>query len=74
MTPDTAPLDERYCLHLLARTSIGRVVSTVGALPAVHPVRYRLDGDSGVLLRAPPGPSPSGRSLAHSSPSTPTRC
>lgn len=55
MTPDTAPLDERHCLHLLAKTPIGRVVYTVGALPAVLPVRYRLDGDGSVLLRATVG-------------------
>ncbi|MFD5468672.1 pyridoxamine 5'-phosphate oxidase family protein [Kitasatospora sp. NPDC127059] len=53
MTPDTtSSLDERQCLRLLATASIGRVVYTVGALPAVLPTRYLLDGDAGVLLSA----------------------
>ncbi|MFJ1708090.1 pyridoxamine 5'-phosphate oxidase family protein [Kitasatospora sp. NPDC088346] len=52
MTPDQTPLDERQCLELLGRTAVGRVVYTVGALPAVLPVRYRLGGDGSVLLRA----------------------
>ncbi|WP_051711735.1 pyridoxamine 5'-phosphate oxidase family protein [Streptomyces sp. NRRL S-350] len=53
MTPDTTPaLDERQCLRLLATASVGRVVYTVGALPAVLPTRYLLDGDAGVLLSA----------------------
>ncbi|MBO1413139.1 pyridoxamine 5'-phosphate oxidase family protein [Streptomyces sp. FH025] len=55
MTPDFAPLEERHCRRLLAKTSIGRVVYTVGALPAVLPVRYRLDGDGNVLLRTTAG-------------------
>ncbi|MFD5463361.1 pyridoxamine 5'-phosphate oxidase family protein [Kitasatospora sp. NPDC127059] len=52
MTPDTAPLEERHCLLLLAGAAVGRVVYTVGALPAVLPTRYRLDDDGSVLLRA----------------------
>ncbi|MER7756782.1 pyridoxamine 5'-phosphate oxidase family protein [Kitasatospora sp. NPDC097643] len=57
MEPDhipTAPaaLDERRCLRLLAGASVGRVVYTVGALPAVLPIRYRLGVDGSVLLRA----------------------
>ncbi|MFF3110924.1 pyridoxamine 5'-phosphate oxidase family protein [Kitasatospora sp. NPDC057904] len=47
-----APLDERHCLRLLAGASVGRVVYTVGALPAVLPIRYRLGADGSVLLHA----------------------
>ncbi|MFI6444437.1 pyridoxamine 5'-phosphate oxidase family protein [Kitasatospora sp. NPDC050543] len=52
---DHTPLDEKQCLHLLARASVGRVVYTVGALPAVLPTRYRLGDDGSVLLRAAAG-------------------
>jgi uncharacterized protein len=51
---DPTPLDEPQCLRLLATASVGRVVYTVGALPAVLPTRFRLDS-SGVLLRATAG-------------------
>ncbi|MEU6237419.1 pyridoxamine 5'-phosphate oxidase family protein [Kitasatospora sp. NPDC047058] len=57
MEPDRTPaahdpLDPRHCLLLLAGASVGRVVYTVGALPAVLPIRYRLGRDGSVLLRA----------------------
>ncbi|MEE1786704.1 pyridoxamine 5'-phosphate oxidase family protein [Streptomyces sp. SP17BM10] len=57
MEPDhtptvNAPLDERQCLRLLAGASVGRVVYTIGALPAVLPIRYRLGPDGSVLLHA----------------------
>ncbi|MQS17052.1 pyridoxamine 5'-phosphate oxidase family protein [Streptomyces kaniharaensis] len=57
MEPDHTPtadalLDERHCRRLLAGASVGRVVYTVGALPAVLPIRYRLGWDGSVLLRA----------------------
>ncbi|MFI6847778.1 pyridoxamine 5'-phosphate oxidase family protein [Kitasatospora sp. NBC_00085] len=55
MTPDTTPLDERHCLSLLAGAPVGRVVYTVGALPAVLPTRYRLDDDGSVVLQATAG-------------------
>ncbi|MFE1783946.1 pyridoxamine 5'-phosphate oxidase family protein [Streptomyces sp. NPDC059506] len=38
------------CLRLLASVSIGRVVCTLDALPAVVPVTFQLDEDRGVLL------------------------
>ncbi|MDQ0312685.1 nitroimidazol reductase NimA-like FMN-containing flavoprotein (pyridoxamine 5'-phosphate oxidase superfamily) [Kitasatospora herbaricolor] len=50
-----SPLDQRQCLRLLAATRVGRVVYTVGALPAVLPTRYRLDADGSVLLSAAAG-------------------
>ncbi|GAA1227595.1 pyridoxamine 5'-phosphate oxidase family protein [Kitasatospora nipponensis] len=55
MTPDATPLEERQCLRLLAGAPVGRVVYTVGALPAVLPTRYQLDDDGSVLLRATAG-------------------
>jgi nitroimidazol reductase NimA-like FMN-containing flavoprotein (pyridoxamine 5'-phosphate oxidase superfamily) len=48
----TRPLSRRDALDLMARASIGRVVVTEHALPAVHPVAYVLDGEH-VLFRAP---------------------
>ncbi|MDH6132282.1 nitroimidazol reductase NimA-like FMN-containing flavoprotein (pyridoxamine 5'-phosphate oxidase superfamily) [Kitasatospora sp. MAA4] len=53
MKVDRKSLDERQCLQLLASADIGRVVYTVAALPAVFPVRFRLDADGSVLLTAP---------------------
>ncbi|GAA4882745.1 pyridoxamine 5'-phosphate oxidase family protein [Kitasatospora terrestris] len=46
-------LDENECYRFLSAAAVGRVVYTVGALPAVLPVRYRIAGDGGVLLPAP---------------------
>src|SRR5688572_7047714 len=40
---ETLPPGE--CLRLLAATSVGRVGVSVGALPAILPVNYVLDGD-----------------------------
>ncbi|MEV7780961.1 pyridoxamine 5'-phosphate oxidase family protein [Kitasatospora sp. NPDC088351] len=60
--PDVQPwplgvrdLDEARAMELLAGTEVGRVVYTVGALPAVLPVRFRLDARGGVLLSARAG-------------------
>ena len=38
------------CQRLLGTVSIGRIVFTVGALPAVHPVNFVVDGDE-ILFR-----------------------
>ncbi|MFJ4667511.1 pyridoxamine 5'-phosphate oxidase family protein [Kitasatospora purpeofusca] len=48
-------LDEARALELLRRAGVGRVVYTLGALPAVLPVRFRLDPLGGVLLSTEPG-------------------
>ncbi len=48
-------LDEARALELLRRAGVGRVVYTVGALPAVRPVRFRLDALGGVLLSTATG-------------------
>jgi hypothetical protein len=37
-------LDEAECLDLLSTAAIGRVAFTEGALPAIQPVSFRLDG------------------------------
>ncbi|MEU1289878.1 pyridoxamine 5'-phosphate oxidase family protein [Kitasatospora sp. NPDC005856] len=55
MTAEFTPLDELQCLRLLSGTAVGRLVYTVGALPAVMPVRYRIAADGSVLLRADAG-------------------
>lgn len=44
-------LDDRECLRLLAMTSIGRIVFTHHALPAVLPVRYVLDHESAIVVQ-----------------------
>lgn len=47
-------LTEDECLTLLATGEIGRVGVTIGSLPAIFPVNFRvLDGD--VVLRTAPG-------------------
>ena len=52
-------LDEAECYRLLASESVGRVVYTDGALPAITPVNYALDGEHIVFRTA------SGSRLAH---------
>ncbi|MGW3076592.1 MULTISPECIES: pyridoxamine 5'-phosphate oxidase family protein [unclassified Kitasatospora] len=52
MTAEFTPLDEPQCLALLVGAAVGRLVYTVGALPAVMPVRYRIAADGSVLFRA----------------------
>ncbi|WP_203417001.1 pyridoxamine 5'-phosphate oxidase family protein [Jiangella ureilytica] len=47
-------LDRQTCYDLLSRTSIGRLVFTQGALPAIEPVRFSLDGHD-VVVRAEQG-------------------
>lgn len=37
-------LTEDQCLDLMATEQLGRVGITVGALPAIFPVNYRIDG------------------------------
>ena len=44
-------LDRQECLRLLGQVSIGRIVYTDQALPAVLPVNFSLDHDFSVLLR-----------------------
>lgn len=42
-------LERDECLTLLARATLGRVGVTIGALPSVVPVNYRLAGDEIVI-------------------------
>lgn len=45
-------LTREDCLTLVASTSLGRLIYTEGALPAVQPVRYLLDGETIVFRTA----------------------
>lgn len=47
-------LNRRRCLDLLQRVRVGRLVFTEGALPAVHPVNFRLWHDD-VAIRVAGG-------------------
>jgi hypothetical protein len=42
-------LDRQTCYDLLSRTMIGRLVFTQGALPAIEPVRFTLEGHDVVI-------------------------
>jgi nitroimidazol reductase NimA-like FMN-containing flavoprotein (pyridoxamine 5'-phosphate oxidase superfamily) len=44
-------LDRQECLRLLAEASVGRIVYTRHALPAVRPVNFALDRDGAVVIR-----------------------
>ncbi|MCX4690316.1 pyridoxamine 5'-phosphate oxidase family protein [Kitasatospora purpeofusca] len=55
MTPHSTTLDEWECRRRLAGLTVGRVVYTVDALPAVQPARYSLGADGSVLLNAGAG-------------------
>lgn len=41
------------CVSLLSTAHLGRLVYTENALPAIRPVRFRLDGDSVVIGTLP---------------------
>lgn len=43
-------LDRDECLRLLGQATLGRVGVTIGALPSVVPVNYRIVGDEVVIL------------------------
>lgn len=47
-------LDRAECFRLLARSSLGRVAVSVGALPVILPVNFLLDGDR-ILIRTGEG-------------------
>ncbi len=55
-------LDEATCLRLLVSHDMGRVALSVGALPAIFPVAYRISGNS-IYLRVRDG-SPLSAALA----------
>lgn len=44
-------LDRQECVRLLARVPVGRIVFTRGALPAVLPVNFAVEGDGAVVVR-----------------------
>jgi uncharacterized protein len=45
----TAHLNSKESLALLATAPVGRIVFTRGALPAIHPVSFVLDGDDVII-------------------------
>jgi hypothetical protein len=44
MDEDHGLIPEQECWELLASTSVGRIALSMGALPAILPVQYHLDG------------------------------
>ena len=46
MNPASPPLDADRCWAMLASGSLGRVALSVGAMPKIVPVRYRVDADA----------------------------
>jgi nitroimidazol reductase NimA-like FMN-containing flavoprotein (pyridoxamine 5'-phosphate oxidase superfamily) len=47
--PHLVILDREHCLQLLAAHAFGRILYTAGALPAIQPVDYVLDGNHIVI-------------------------
>jgi nitroimidazol reductase NimA-like FMN-containing flavoprotein (pyridoxamine 5'-phosphate oxidase superfamily) len=47
-------LERSECMHLLARTAIGRIAVSSGALPVILPVNFLLDDDR-ILIRTSAG-------------------
>ena len=52
MADDAGPFDRTQCLALMGSVSLGRVVFTHRAMPAVHPVRFVLRDDAVVFAVA----------------------
>jgi nitroimidazol reductase NimA-like FMN-containing flavoprotein (pyridoxamine 5'-phosphate oxidase superfamily) len=50
MKADSEFLDTQQCLQLMAGMTVGRVVYTLDAMPAVLPVRFRIDPDGSVVV------------------------
>lgn len=50
MNADQELLDQEQALSLLAGMTVGRVIYTVAALPAVLPVRFRVADDGSLVL------------------------
>lgn len=50
MNADQEFLDQQQALSLLAGMTVGRVIYTVAALPAVLPVRFRIAADGSLVL------------------------
>ena len=55
MKADRGFLDTQQCLALMAGMTVGRVVYTLDAMPAVLPVLFRIDPDGAVVLAQGPG-------------------
>ena len=54
MQPVAVPLSQDECLALLSTVSIGRIGTTIDALPVVLPVTFALHGGS-IVFRTMPG-------------------
>jgi hypothetical protein len=54
MNDDRESLDTQQCLRLMAGMTVGRVVYTLNAMPAVLPVRFRIDPDGSLVLAEDP--------------------
>ncbi len=39
-------LDQAECINLLGFSHVGRIALSIGALPAIYPVNYMVDGES----------------------------
>jgi nitroimidazol reductase NimA-like FMN-containing flavoprotein (pyridoxamine 5'-phosphate oxidase superfamily) len=61
---DLDRLDRQTCYTLLAGAPIGRLVFTQGALPAVEPVHFALDGHDVVIVAGPGSSLPAASRLA----------
>jgi hypothetical protein len=55
-------LDAAEAMSLVAQAPFGRLVFTIGALPAVQPVNHIVDGGE-VIIRAALGPAPDGANV-----------
>ena len=54
MKADHEHLDTQQCLRLMAGMTVGRIVYTLNAMPAVLPVRFRIDADGSVVVAEGP--------------------
>jgi len=51
--PFIEPMDQHECLAALETVDLGRVAVTMGALPAIRPIRYAIHGGHAVFRAAP---------------------
>jgi Pyridoxamine 5'-phosphate oxidase len=51
--PLILPMGQHECLTALGTVDLGRVAVTIGALPAIRPVRYAIHGGHAVFRAAP---------------------
>jgi uncharacterized protein len=51
--PLIEPMDQHECLTALGTVDVGRVAVTIGALPAIRPIRYAIHGGHAVFRANP---------------------